>query len=298
MFSTATIYRISSDLSVYNDVVDAMENFAFVPCGSTQQKSIGWIPPRGQANGPLVEHVAGQRIMKLMIESKAVPSDVLDREVERRCLTIEKTDGFKPGKKQRREIKEDALLSLLPMAFPKRTAVLVWIDAANKRLVLDSASKSRCDDAVTLLIKSLDGLALQMLNTQTSPSAAMAMWLTDQETVPTNFTVDRECELKACDESKAVVKYGHHPLDIAEVAQHIQQGKIPRKLALTWADRVSFVLTDVMTLKKIDLLDAAVTGGNDPDADAFDGDVALSTGQLGPAINDLIKALGGEPQFD
>ena len=78
----------------------------------------------------------------------------------------------------------------------------------------------------------------------------MATWLMTKES-PNSFTVDRECELKASDESKAVVKYGRHPLDIDEVAQHIAQGKIPTKLALTWNDRVSFVLTSSMQLKKL-----------------------------------------------
>ena len=45
----------------------------------------------------------------------------------------------------------------------------------------------------------------------------MASWLIEQEG-PSGFSIDRECELKACDESKAVVKYGRHALDIEEVA--------------------------------------------------------------------------------
>ena len=35
----------------------------FTPCGPTEQKSIGWVPPRGEAHGALLEAVAGQRIM-------------------------------------------------------------------------------------------------------------------------------------------------------------------------------------------------------------------------------------------
>lgn len=31
------------------------------------------------------------------------------------------------------------------------------------------------------------------------------------------FSVDRECELKAADESKAVVRYSRHPLDTGEL---------------------------------------------------------------------------------
>ncbi len=295
MFKAATIYRIASKFEMTDDVNEALENLAFVPCTATQDKSIGWVPPRGHGNGALIEFVAGQYILKLMIETKAVPADVVQRKVDEAAAQIEQTTGRKPGRKERRELKEDAVMSLLPVAFPKRATVFVWVDPTNRLLVVDSASQARCDDVVRMLVQSDDGLILQMINTVSAPSSEMAAWLQHKE-APQHFTIDRECELKACDESKAVVKYGRHPLDIDEVAEHIAQGKLPTKLALTWDDRVSFVLTEAMTLKKIELLDAALLGdkGMTLEDDAFDADVTIATGELSVMIKDLIDALGGE----
>ena len=291
MFKSATIYRIAGDLSF--DTLPAFE-----PCSASQQKTSGWVPPRGHANGPLHEFVAGQYILKLMIETKAVPAEVIGRKVDEMAAEIESITGRKPGKKQRKQIKDDALIYLLPMAFQKRTAVFVWIDPANKLLVIDSASKPRCDDVVTALISSIDGLVLQMVNTHRSPTSSMASWLQEQEG-PQHFTIDRECELKATDESGAVVKYGSHALDIDEVAAHVAQGKLPTKLAMTWDDRVSFVLTEAMTLKKIEILDVALLDDKvTTDDDAFDADVTISTGELSTLIVDLIDALGGEVTLD
>jgi recombination associated protein RdgC len=64
---------------------------------------------------------------------------------------------------------------------------------------------------------------------------------------------------------------------------------------MTWNGRVSFVLSDTLTLKKIKLLDVVVEG-NAPgkDDDGFDADVALCTGELGRLIPDLVAALDGE----
>ncbi len=56
-------------------------------------------------------------------------------------------------------------------------------------------------------------------------------------------------ELKASDDSKAVVRYAKHPLDIDEVREHIAAGKRPTRLAMTWEDRVSFELTEGMQLR-------------------------------------------------
>ena len=294
MFKNATLYRIASNTTFDEHTNAALEqDFDFVPCGPTQEKSVGWIPPRGHENGPLIESVAGQLILKLMIESKTVPADVIRREVAERVSHIEASTGRKPGKKETREISEDVRMFFLPMAFTKQAATLVWIDKETKLLMIDSASQSRLDDVISMLVKSIDGLALQMVNTIISPASAMSQWLVEQEG-PSGFTVDRECELKACDESKAVVKYGRHPLDIEEGSQHIAQGKVPPRLALTWNDRISFVLTDGFQLKKLAFLETVFEGAEQHE-DRFDADVAIATGELKNMIPDLISALGGEP---
>jgi recombination associated protein RdgC len=150
---------------------------------------------------------------------------------------------------------------------------------------------------LTSLGKAVDGLALGLINTQTAPATAMAQWLATQE-APFRFSVDRECELKAADESKAVVRYTRHALDTAEVVQHIANGKVPTRLALTWNDRVSFVLTESLQLKKVAFLDVvadeAPVAAGDRSADHFDADVAIATGELLRLLPDLFEALGGE----
>ncbi len=150
---------------------------------------------------------------------------------------------------------------------------------------------------MTALVKAVDGLAVQLVNTQTSAAAAMSGWLSTQE-APAGFSVDRECELKAADESKAVVRYTRHALDTDEVSQHIAMGKLPTRLAMTWNDRVSFVLTEALQIKKLAFLDvvfdgAAAAAGDGRD-DAFDADAAISTGELQQLIPELLEALGGE----
>jgi recombination associated protein RdgC len=150
---------------------------------------------------------------------------------------------------------------------------------------------------VTRLVELLGGgMRLALLQTQVAPATAMAEWLATRE-APAGFSIDRECELKQPDSEKASVRYARHTLDIDELAAHIQQGKLPTQLAMTWNDRVSFVLTEALTLKKIKLLDVVLEGAAPPQGDDdFDADVALCTGELRQLIPDLISALGGEPR--
>jgi hypothetical protein len=51
------------------------------------------------------------------------------------------------------------------------------------------------------------------------------------------------------------VRYVRHNLDSDEVRNHIAGGKSATRLALTWNDRVSFVLTEQLQVKKLAFLD-------------------------------------------
>ena len=273
-----------------------LDKARFVECGLSQEKSIGWTEPRGEPNGPLVESVGGQLILKLMVEVKVLPGSVVARKAQDRIAQLEATSGRKPGKKETRDIKDDIRLALLPQAFTKQGTVSVWIDPKAKRLVIDAASGGKADEVVTMLVKCLDGFAVTLVSTTTSPAVAMAHWLTEQEP-PSGFSVDRECELKAADESKAVVRYSRHPLDIQEVQAHIESGKQPTRVALTWNSRVSFVLTDALQIKKVAFLDVvfeSATGGSTGKDNGFDADVAIATAELAQLIPDLLLALDGE----
>lgn len=294
MFKNIILYRLAPEWRPdFSDVQTRLEAQRFVPCGASQEKSLGWVEPRGVDAGPLLESVAGQWVLQLRVETRAVPASVVQRMAQERAAQIQQQSGRKPGKKEMRDLKDEVRLQLLPMAFPKLMSVAVWLDLAAGWLVIDAASQARADEVLTLLAQQLPGFAATLVQTQTSPTAAMADWLLSQEP-PQGFSVDRECELKAADESRAVVRYARHRLDIEEVQQHVREGKMPTRLALTWADRVSLVLTEGLQLKKVAFLDGVFEDASTDKADDFDTDVALSTGELNRLLPDLLAALGGE----
>ena len=296
MFKNVIVYRIdnawSAALAQAEESLGAAARFA--PCGATQEKSAGWVPPRGEAHGPLVESVGGQWLLEYMIESKTLPASVVRRQVDERAAQIEAATGRKPGKRERKELQEEVRLALLPMAFTRHVRVGVWIDPGARRLVINTGNATRADEVVTSLVKALDGFGVGLLNTQLEPAAAMSGWL-DSQQPPAGFSIDRECELKASDESKAAVRYAKHPLDIEEVRQHIAAGKRPTRLAMTWEDRVSFELTDALQLRKIAFLEGVFEGaGPQSKEEGFDADAAIATGELGQLMPALVEALGGE----
>ena len=121
MFKNMIVYRIAESWQGdLQQLEDALQKTVFEECGATQERSVGWVPPRGEPHGPLAESVAGQWVMRFMSESKMLPASVLNRKVNEKAEHIEKTEGRKPGKKEKKELKDEAKLDLLPMAFTKQ----------------------------------------------------------------------------------------------------------------------------------------------------------------------------------
>lgn len=296
MFKNLTIFRLTTpfthSLAAFEEALQAMR---FVKCGPTQDKSVGWTAPRGIENGPLVESIGGQLILKLAVETKVVPSRSVADKAEEQAKKVFEDTGRKLGKKQMRDLKDEVRLSLLPLAFTKSSSVTLWIDPKAQLLVVDSASQSHIDDVTTYFLQSFDGLFLQLPQTTSSPGSAMSTWLANKE-APEGFSVDRECELRANDESKSVIRYTRHSLDNDEVAQHIAAGKLVTKLAMSWGDRLSFLLTDTLKVKRLAFLDGVFkdqSASGDNKDDQFDADVALATGELARMLPELFAALGG-----
>jgi len=295
MFRNALVYRIDQwEPPTQADIERRLDGARFTECRPTQPESAGWVEPRGQKHGALLESVGGQLVLKLCSETKAVPGAVVKEQLNARLDKIEAGTGRRPKGKAAREIKDEIVHELLPRAFPKRSTTLVWIDLKARRVLIGAASAKKADAVATQLVDLFGGLRLAALQTELSPATAMATWLSEKQ-APARFSIDRDCELKQPDSERAVVRYARHTLDIDELGEHIKQGKLPTQLAMTWNHRVSFVLTETLALKKIKLLDVVLESSSPADgADGgFDADVAITTGELQHMLPDLIAALGG-----
>jgi len=107
--------------------------------------------------------------------------------------------------------------------------------------------------------------------------------------VPGRFSIDDDLELQTADKTKAIIRYTRHPLDGKEIRAHLAAGKYPTRLGLTWNDRVSFVLTDKIQVKRLDFLEMSEDdAGDDVDpAEQFDIDFAVMAGELASLLKDL-----------
>ncbi len=305
MFKSATFFRIATDFTLppLDALEEALQSFRFMPCGATQPESMGWVPPRGNKSTVLAEAVGASVVLRLCTERRPLPASAVKDAVEELVEKYKQETGReRASAKIKKEFKEEVMLTLLPRAFTKRSWTTLWVDPVSKFLVVDSGSLAGADKIVSQLIEALGevpgsrpGIMVKPVQTALAAGTAMAHWLQTRD-APPGFTIDRDCELKMPDDLKSTVRYSRHTLEIDEVAQHIESGKVPTQLAMTWNERVSFTLTDAAQIRKIKLLDVVLDGVQESgkDDDGFDADAAIVTGELAGLIPDLLEALGGE----
>lgn len=292
-FKNLSLYRLPAGWNMTPAALEeALKSQSFTPASSNELMRQGWDAPR--PGGGLVHVVGKQMLIMLRTEKKLLPTSVINAVTKERAAEVEEAQGFAPGKKAMKELKERVADELLPRAFSVPSTTFAWIDPVAGWLVVDAASATKADDVLKFLLKSVDRLPVESVRVARSPVAVMTEWLQADE-APAGFTIDMDATLRATGESKAQVAY-KRALDPADVRDHIAKGKQVTRLAMTWDSKISFVLTENLTIKTVralDVLEERETGYANAD-ERFDGDFALMTGELAKMLDDIMEALGGE----
>lgn len=294
-FRNLQIYRLRDCGITSAQLEKALAGHAFQGCGNSEMLSRGWSAPRGKGDA-LVHSYQGQMLIALCVEQKLLPASVINQFAQDKAAAIEEQQGYRPGRKQLREIKEQVAEELMPRAFARRRTSFAWIDPTGGWLVVDAANPAKADELLETLRKSDVDLSLALIKTRLSPTVAMTGWLAANE-APPGFTIDRDCELRAPGEEKATIRYVRHPLEEAEIRGHIAAGKQATRLAMTWNDKISFVLHENLQVKRLAFLDILKDEAEQQAETAdehFDADFAIMAGELSRFLPCLIEALGGE----
>ncbi len=293
-FRNLRLYRLASGIAPRLADLDArLGKRLLAPCGHFEMISRGWVYPRHEGN--FVHAVDRQWLLALGIDQKLLPATVVRQTAQTRAAAIEKEQGRKVGRREMRDLYERVMEELLPRAFAQRRTTWAWIDPQRGWLVVDAGSDARADEFIETLLATVEDLAPRPLQTRISPTAAMTAWLTERQ-APAGFSFDSDLELRSVSQSQAAIRYVHHDIGGPEVAQHIAAGKLVTRLGLTWNEKISFVLTDKLQIKRLAFLDIlkeqAEKSAENAD-EQFDADFALMTGELVQMFDDLVAALGG-----
>src|SRR3546814_6826552 len=140
--------------------------------------------------------------MSLRVEKKLLPSTVINQGARAKAQEIEEQQGYKPWRKQMKDIKEQVVDELRPRAFSVYRDTRVWMDMANRWLVVDAAAAAKSDEVLGALAKTLEPFPGVPLHVEQSPASMMTNWLTSGEP-PAGFSIDQDIELRSTRENLA-----------------------------------------------------------------------------------------------
>src|SRR5699024_4788064 len=141
-----------------------LEQHQFQPGTSQDPLSLGWTEPR--AGHGLVYQKNRQILLCMRSEKKLLPSSVINQVARAKARELEAEQGFKLGRKQMRELKEDVITELLPKAFSIHRDTNIWIDPVNYWLVVDAAAAATSDEVMGLIAKTFDPFPVLPLYTE------------------------------------------------------------------------------------------------------------------------------------
>lgn len=294
-FKNLQIYALPAGWTVTPAALEeALAKHPLLPVNAASMQSQGWVAPGpGEA---LVYSQGPQLLIALGIEQRLLPAAVINEAAKRKAAELEQAQGFAPGRKQMRDIKDQVADELRPRAFVRRRTWRAWIDLEHSRFIVESVSPKAAEELATVLRADLGELPAVPVDTQQAPTAAMTAWVSSGN-APGALAMQEDCELMADNAAKSAVRYVRHGLEGPELRSLIGGGKLVTKLGLAWRERISFVLTDKLAVKRVRYLhmdDEDIAGGaKKNEDDAFDANFTLMTGELGGLLQDLLLALGG-----
>ena len=293
-FKNLILYRLQEPLEQSpEELAQAMKVDAFKPCGGLEASAIGWDPPLGRSGTELVHAANGRILICARKEQRLLPPAVVREALEERIDRIETHEHRKVRHKERSRMRDEIVFELLPRAFAGSTHTYAYLSPRDGWLVVDSSSMGRAEELVVLLGQSLGQLDVKPYAPATGAVLEMTRWLNDGR-APPGLTLQDECELREPADGGAVVRCLRQDLHGDEIRTHLRNRKLAQKLGLCFEERLSFVLTAELQLRRlkfeaIDELDAV---DDDDEVARFDADFALMTTEFSRLLQRLTQIFG------
>jgi len=295
-FRNLTLFRFPTSINdSFENLDEQLAEHVLKPVGALELSSRGFVSPFGRGDAALHHRVGDFLLLTLGSEDKLLPSSVVNAVLADKLEHIQETEGRRPGGRERKRIKDEVLTDLLPRAFSRPSRSSGYLDLQNGWAVLDTSSRKNAENFVSAVREALGSFPAVPVNAESSPRALMTAWIAG-EPLPEGFVLGDECELRDPVDAGAIVKCRRQELEAEEVREHLKCGKQAFQVALTFEDRLSFVLGEDLVIRKLKFLEAATEsleqGDRDSQRDEIDAVFALMSGELKILLGRLEEILG------
>ncbi len=296
-FKNIHVYRFKKPCELNAEALNAqLADQAFIPCGSQDLNRLGWTPPLGRHGSEFVHSTNGYLMFCLKRQDKLLPPAVVNEELEEKALAIEEGEARKLPRKERQSLKDEIIFSLLPKAFMRSTLQFVYIAPRDDLLIVNAASTKRAEGLLTELRETLGSLSVIPLTSKQQPIEVMTQWVASGMPAQ-GFELGDECELRANDDIRSVIRCKNQDLASSEITSHLKAGMHVSKLALSWQDRIEFMLDENLAIKRLRFSDVVQDKANEAETDdvatQFDVDFSIMSLELAEFLKALISVFGG-----
>lgn len=252
----------------------------------------GFTHPTAFSETAVVE-VEKTMLIALKREEKVLPSAAIKHKLDEQVVKIQTAEGRNVGRREKHELREAIIDDLLPKALIKSSRTYGLF--AGEWLFVDTANRRKAENLLTKLREALGGLPAQHLVTRQSPTSLMTNWLLQGE-AQGRFVLDSDVTLVGAGDVAPKVKISRKDLTAEDMVQHAKNGMTVTELGLVWNDRVAFILTQDLTLKRIQWLDVVQeeAEGSCDDAESMAyATQLLMEAALSAILGELVDLLGG-----
>ena len=294
-FKQLTVYPLLSDTIPDTQTINERLLYgAFAPCLGLDWFSEGFVPSTAFSK-EMTFPVQDSLRITLQREEKVLPSAVINQAVRQRVTDIRHSENRQVGRRERSEIKEAVIDTMLPRAFSKLSHTHAIIDTRNCLLLIDTASNKKAENFLGRLREAMQGFPAAQHTTTRPIKTLMTEWLLSG-VCDGNFQLESDSTMKDSGESAAVIKAAKQDLTAEEIANLARHGKTVTQLGLCWQERISFILTEDLSFKRIAFLDSirqeAEEHGDNAEQLLYASQL-LMTVSLVEMIQELVQLLGG-----
>lgn len=296
-FKNLQMFRFKEQFALEPEQLnDCLLDYKAKPCGSAQHFTFGWVNPFGKEDDLFVHAANGYFLFAACKEEKVLPSTVVRQALDEKVSEIELQEDRKVSAKQKRNMRDEIEFTLLQQAFTRKQTTFAYIDLKKQLLCIDTSSRNKAEEFTVLLRKSLGRLPVVPVTVNKKVSSLMTEWVRDQK-YPSNFEDDSACEMFDPEQEKSVIKCIQQNLTSKEITNHLQSGMKVRKLAMNWYEKLSFVLEDDFSIKRIRFQDMLQEQRKDVHAESkeqqLDADFTIMTLEFSHLLEELFEAFGG-----
>lgn len=258
-----------------------------VPCGAYDMEKYGFteVDPEGHMALQLGDYI----LASLAIESRILPGSVVTRLVKQKAEECRQQSGMDPGKAMLGKLREQAIAELMPKSFTRINTVTGFIDRKHRRFCVLTGSQSQAEKFAGCLRGVLDDMSIVLPTANHAPSRVMADWVATGHVIG-NFELGADCDMQA-QVGNGRIRYSNEDLRQPQVQENARDGFEVVSLGLTWEDRIDFVLTKGLALKKIKFIEAMPSEtGTEEGQDAWNADALHVCGELSAVLDSVESA--------